>query len=204
MLCRESYQGTSHTLITNCGFTKKKALQIESKYHELYKVADDWLQDLIDQAKKIGYIPLAFGGRIRTPILAQETKSKMSYAAQKEARSAGNAATQSYCSLTLRALNEFMERVWASKYRYKIFPAGTIHDAGYFLIKDEIGIVHWFNKNLIECMAWQELPEIMHPTIKISSSLEIYWPAWNSKIKIPNNASKQEIKTICQTAKRKK
>jgi DNA polymerase-1 len=188
----------------NCGFTEDTAKQIEAKYHDLYAVADTWIQDLIQKAEKCGYIPLAFGGRIRTPLIAQSAgKGRMRpYKAQEEERSAGNAATQSYCVLTLRAMNEFMERVWASPYKYDILPTATIHDSIYPMVKDDVHAVKWVNDNLIDCMAWQELPELKHPTIKISSGLEIYWPNWARAIAIPNHASEQEIKAICDEAKK--
>lgn len=186
--------------MNNCGFSEEKAKAIEARYHELYKVADEWLNGLIQKAKTTGYIPLAFGGRIRTPLLKAST-TRLTPIAQKEARSAGNAATQSYCALTLRALIEFMERVWDSPYKHDILPVNTIHDANYLLVRDQIGIVHWVNQNLIDCMAWQELPELQHPDIKLTANVEIYWPDWNHKIKIPNNASKAEIKQLCSTFK---
>jgi len=196
-----TYGGSFHTLMKNCGFTKPQAKQIEKMYHQLYTVADKWVDNLVEQAKKIGYIPLAFGGRIRTPLLAKTVgKVKVPFAAQKEARSAGNAATQSYCFLTQRAMNEFRERVWASPYIYTILPAATIHDAAYYMGQDNADLIKWANDNLIDCMAWQQLPELMHPTIKISSGLEIYWPSWGNKVKIPNNASKQQIKALCLKA----
>ena len=197
--------GTNHTLMKNCGFTETMAKQIEAKYHELYAVADAWIQDLITKAEDCGYIPLAFGGRIRTPLIAQTVSKgkKRPFNAQKEERSAGNAATQSYCALTLRAMNEFMERVWDSPYKYKILPSATIHDAIYALSVDSIEIVMWINKNLIECMAWQDLPELQHPTIRISSSLELYWPHWGQPIAIPKEATAAEIRAVCEPIKQK-
>ena len=94
------------TLMKNCGFSKEKAKQVEAKYHELYAVADAWIANLVKKAEKCGYIPLAFGARIRTPVIAQSIGNTKStpYAALKEARSAGNAGTQSYCVLTIRAM----------------------------------------------------------------------------------------------------
>ena len=160
------YGGTWHTMVKNAGFPEDQAKQIEDRYHELYKVSDEWVADLVEKAKICGYIPMAFGARIRTPLLAKcvpGTDYKMPYGAKKEARSAGNAATQSYCVLTLRALNEFMERVWNSPYRYEILPSATIHDSIHLLIKDSAEILHWVNMNLIECMAWDDLPELKHP-----------------------------------------
>lgn len=186
--------------MTKCGFSEEKAKKIEARYHRLYKVADDWVADLVEKAKDIGYIPLAFGGRIRTPLLAKTVGKgrAIPFMAMSEARSAGNAATQSYCILTLRAMVEFFERVWASEYWDKIFPAGTIHDAIYLVWKDSAEVTKWVNDNLIDCMAWQDLPEIQHDVVKISSALDIFWPNWANEIGLPNGASTQEIKIICK------
>lgn len=198
------YGGTYMTLMNNSGFSEDEAKRIETRYHKLYKVADTWVQNLIEEAKNIGYIPLAFGGRIRTPLLAKTVgKGKSTpFAVKAEGRSAGNAATQSYCILTMRAFNEFMERVWKSPYKYSILPSGTVHDSIYLVIHDSAEILKWVNDNLIDCMAWQELDELKHPTVKISSSLEVYWPSWAHTIEIPNKASKNEIKSICANAQK--
>lgn len=197
-----TYQGTWLTVMNNCGFSEEEAKRIEANYHELYKVSDTWTEDIIERAKNTGYVKLAFGGRIRTPLLAKTVGNGRSvpFSAKAEARSAGNAATQSYCVLTLRAFNEFLERVWESPYKYDILPAGTIHDAIYLMVRNSAEIAKWMNNNLIDCMAWQELEEIKHPQIKISSGLEVFWPSWANAIDIPNNASKQEIKSICKDA----
>ncbi len=192
------YLGTFHTLMTNCGFSEEMARSIEEKYHELYEISDAWLADKIETAKVTGFITMAFGGRIRTPLL--HGAKKLSYLAEKEGRSAGNAATQSYCVLTLRAMNEFIERVWSSPYRLDILPVATIHDAIYLMVRNNSNIVKWVNDNLIDCMAWQELPEIKHDIVKISSSLEVFYPNWGNAIEIPNNAKKADIRLICDRA----
>ena len=187
-------------MMKNCGFSEEQAKQIESRFQEFYKVADAWAANLIEEGKTSGYIPMAFGARIRTPLLAKcvtGTNKKIPYEALKEARSAGNAATQSYCVLTLRALNEFMERVWASPYRYKILPAITVYDSLYFLVFNSVKIIKWVNDNLIECMAWDDLPELKHPIVKISSAMEVFWPSWANAIAIPKKGSTQEIMTAC-------
>jgi len=195
-----TYGGTYITLMKNCGFSKAQAQAIEAKYHELYKVADQWVADLVEKAKDIGYIPLAFGGRIRTPILAKTIgKGRVvPFHAQAEARSAGNAGTQSYCFLTIRAYNEFMERVWKSPYRYKILPAATIHDAIYIVWKETATITKWVNDNLIDCMKWQDLPELVHPIIKMSAELELFWPDWSNGIGVPPDISEDEIRIVCK------
>ena len=200
-----TYGGTFITLMKNCGFSKAQAKAIEAKYHELYTVADQWVADLVEQAKSTGYIPLAFGGRIRTPILAKTIgKGRIvPFHAQAEARSAGNAGTQSYCFLTIRAYNEFMERVWNSPYRYKILPAGTIHDAIYLVWQENAAVTKWVNDNLIDCMKWQKLPELVHPTIKMSSELDIFWPNWSNGIGVPPDISEDEIRVVCKEGAQK-
>jgi len=197
--------GTYITLMKNCGFTEAEAKSVEANYHTLYKESDAHMAAVIETAKTTGYVPLIFGARIRTPLLAQTVgKGRIiPYAAEEEARSAGNAYTQSYCWLTLRAFNEFIERLWASEYWDKIFPSATIHDAIYLLCLNSAKALKWANDNLIECMAWQELEELKHPTIKISSGLEVYWPSWKDAISIPNGATEAELKQICKEAESK-
>ena len=192
------YSGTYMTLMNNCGFSETEAKAIEANYHELYKVSDQWTADLVKKAKKTGYIPLAFGGRIRTPILAKTVGHGriVPFAAKAEARSGGNAATQSYCILTIRAMNEFMQRVWDSPYKYDILPSATIHDSIYLLFKDNCIITKWVNDNLIECMLWCELPELQHPVVKMGAEFDIYYPHWAKSCTLPNNANKDEIRKI--------
>lgn len=159
-----------------------------------------WVQEKLQQATKDGYVTLAFGLRLRTPLLAQSilnTTSTMNEASQ-EARTAGNALSgQSYGLLNNRAIIAFMKKVWASKWRTDIKPVALIHDAIYLLIKDDIECVKWVNDNLIEEMSWQELPEIQHPDVHLGAELDIYYPTWNNAITLPNNISEEEILAIC-------
>lgn len=195
-----TYQGTFITLMKNLGFDEATAKQIEANYHELYQVSDAWVQDKLNEAARTGYVTLAFGLRLRTPLLSQTLRGKRStpYEADAEGRSAGNALGQSYGLLTNRSMNAFMKRVWASKYRLDIKPVAMIHDANYLVIRDDIEVVTWVNKTLIEEMQWQELPEIQHPTVKLGAALDIFWPTWASPITLPNNASEEEIRATCE------
>lgn len=195
-----TYQGTYLTLMINLGWSMEKAKKVEAAYHELYKVSDQWVQDRLQQASKDGFVTVAFGLRVRTPLLAQCVYGpRMPREAQAEARTAGNALGQSYCQLTNRAAVEFWQRVWASPYRTKILPCALIHDAIYALIWDDLEVVAWVNKNLIECMRWQELPDIQHDTVKIGASLELYWPNWSKAAVLPNDCDAETIvKTVNQ------
>lgn len=193
------YSGTKFTLMNNCGFSEQEAQQVEKGYHEMYKVSDEWVANKIKQAEQQGYLDSAFGLRIRTPVLAKSIlgNSKTPYLATAEARSVGNAVSgQSFGMLTNRALNEFMERVWKSEYSLDIFPVATIHDAIYLVIKDNINVVKWVNDNLIDCMSWQELPELQHDKIKLTAELGLFYPNWANEITLPNKASRKQIKEI--------
>jgi DNA polymerase-1 len=110
---------------------------------------------------------------------------------------------QSYGLLNNRAAVEFFEKVWASKYRYDIKPVALIHDAIYILMRDNLEIVEWANRELIKSMQWQELPELQHPTVKLGAALDIYWPSWANAITLPNGASKEDIQTLCRSAREK-
>lgn len=195
-----TYQGTYTTLMNNNGFSEAEARQIEQNYHQMYAQSDAWLQDKLALCQAQGYIDVAFGLRIRTPVMGKSIlgSSKTPQLAQREARSVGNAISgQSYCQLTNRAVNEFMQRVWASEYRYDIMPVCLIHDAIYLMIKNDVKIVKWVNDNLIECMTWQELPELQHKTVKLEAELDIYHPTWATNITLPNHSSEEEILSAC-------
>lgn len=197
-----TYQGTWITLVNNLGWTEEVAKKIEANYHELYKVSDQYVQARLKQASIDGYVEVAFGLRVRTPLLKQVVfgSSKMPFEAAAEGRTAGNALGQSYGLLNNRAAVEFFQKVWASPYRYQILPVALIHDAIYILIADDIEVVEFANRELIKSMRWQELPEIQHPTVKLGAALDIFYPSWAYPITLPNDASQAEIKETCDKA----
>lgn len=198
-----TYQGTYHTLMANLGWEEAKAKAIETAYHELYKVSDAYVQSRLMQASKDGYVEVAFGLRVRTPLLKQVifNGAKMPYEAAAEGRTAGNALGQSYGLLNNRAAVEFMQKVWASPYRYDIKPVALIHDAIYLLIRDDVRVVEWANRELIKSMQWQELPEIKHDTVKLGAALDIFWPDWAHPTTLPNDADQETILKVCREAK---
>lgn len=190
-----TYDGTYVTLMTGSGFDIDKAKLIEARYHELYVVSDKWVANKLDQAAIDGYVTVAFGLRVRTPLLKQVIRktSKTPYEAQAEGRSAGNALGQSWCLLNTRAWMAFMRKVRASKYRLDIRPCSQIHDAGYALIRDDIRAVKYANDELVKEVEWQEHPDIKHDEVKLSGKLGIFYPNWSQEITIPNKASKAQI-----------
>jgi DNA polymerase I len=191
-----TYQGTYHTLMNNCGFSKELAQAIETAYKGLYKVSIKWVNDKLEQATKDGYVTVAFGLRVRTPLLKQTVLNtrKTPREAQAEGRTAGNAMGQSYCMLNNRAASEFMGKVRKSKYRLDIKPCAHIHDAQYYLIRDAgFGPLMYMNEHLPKAVAWQDDPEIYHDKVKLSGSVEIFWPNWNHGFDIPNSANEDVI-----------
>lgn len=196
-----TYLGTYRTLMNNCGFSEQMARSIETNYHKLYKESDEYVAQRINQACKDGYVEVAFGLRIRTPLLAQSIlgSKRTMHEAEAEGRTVGNALGQSYGLLNNRAAVAFMKLVWASKYKYDIKPIALIHDAIYLLIRDNVEVVKWVNDNLIECMKWNELPEIQHEIVKLGAELDIFYSGWHQKVTIPNGATEAEIIAACKS-----
>lgn len=193
-----TYQGTWSTLVKNCGFSEEKAKSIEAKYHELYKVSDDWVADKLNQATRDGFITIAFGLRLRTPLLGQVIRGSRSTpaAAEAEGRTAGNALGQSWCLLNSRAGSEFMGKVRKSVHRLSIKPTSQIHDAGYFLMKDDIDVIVYANTHLVKAVQWQAHPDIYHPEVKLGGSLGLFYPNWTTEITLPNGASEADILNV--------
>lgn len=195
-----TYGGTWHGLMKNLGWTADYAKKIENAFHTMYSESIEWVQGHIKKACEVGYVTVAFGLRLRTPLLHQVIydRNNMPFAAQSESRTAGNALGQSYGMLNNRAAIEFREKVLMSEHLLNIHPLIHVHDSQYFMVPDDLPVVKWLNDNLIPCLSWQELPEIQHDTVKLSGSLEIHYPDWSHAIKIPNNATSSEIRNICK------
>jgi len=197
-----TYGGTYHGLCQNLGFEKPASLVIEANYHTLYVESDEWVFSRIKQASVDGYATVAFGLRVKTPVIEQcmMNTSKTPFEAQSEARTVGNAFGQSYGMLNNRAGIELQERTFDSEFRYDILPIAHIHDAQYFLVRDDVYAVEWLNHNLIECMEWCELPELQHPAVGLGGELSLFYPSWREDIELPNKASASEIRLTIKNA----
>lgn len=197
-----TYQGTFHTLMKNCGFSKSEAQRIEQNFKKLYKVSIDWVNAKLNQAGKAGYVTAAFGLRVRTPLLEQVIRgnSKTPYEAEAEGRSAGNALGQSWCLLNSRAWVEFMIKVRKSEFRLDIRPCAQIHDAGYAIVPDDPKVIAWVNEHLVKAVQWQDHPEIYHDQVKLGGEVSLYWPNWSHEITIPNGATEIDIPDIIDKA----
>lgn len=197
-----TYGGTYMGLMKNCGFSEEKAKTTEKRYHDLYVVSDMWVQAKLDEAAKTGYVTAAFGLRVRTPLLAQVLRGtcKTPYEAEAEGRTAGNALGQSWCLLNNRAGSEFMRKVRASEFRLDIRPSIHIHDAQYFMIRDNMDTLQYTNKHLVEAVNWQDHPDIAHPEVGLGGELSLFYPTWANEIEIPNHATPEEVHQTIQKA----
>jgi DNA polymerase I-like protein with 3'-5' exonuclease and polymerase domains len=189
-----TYAGTWSTLVKNCGFTEEQAKSIEARFHELYSVSDEWTAAKLSLAKDRGWTTLAFGLRLKTPVLkASVSGNARPQEAAAEERSAGNAFGQSYGLLNSRAAHAFMDRVIEAKLWNDIRPAAQIHDAQYYWVRKSVKLLKWVNDNLIPEMEWDELPELKHDQIKLGGNLIVYSPDWSTEITIRNGATYGEI-----------
>lgn len=194
-----TYAGTWKTLVNNCGFSEEKAKRIEAKYHELYSHSDKYVEEKLKKASKDGYVEVAFGLRVRTPMIAQVVwGTRIPYEAAAEGRTAGNALGQSYGLLNNRACNAFMQKVWDSPYRNDIKPVALIHDAIYIMVRDDPAVVEFANRELVKAMSWQELPEIAHDEVKIGAALDIFYPNWSKSVTLPIDANQEELYRVCK------
>ena len=197
-----TYGGTYMGLMKNCGFSEDKAKLTEKRYHDLYVVSDAWVQAKLDEAAKTGYVTAAFGLRVRTPLLSQVLRGtcKTPYEAEAEGRTAGNALGQSWCLLNNRAGSEFMRKVRTSEFRLDIRPSIHIHDAQYFMIRDNMDTLQYTNKHLVEAVNWQSHPDIAHPDVGLGGELSLFYPTWANEIEIPNHATPEEVHQTIQKA----
>lgn len=190
-----TYQGTKHALMKKYGFTQPEAEELVARYNLLYQVSIDWVNAKLDQAMQTGYITAAFGLRLRTPLLKQVIRgnSRTPFEAEAEGRTAGNALGQSWCLLNSRAGIEFNQKVRASKHCLDVRPCAQIHDAQYFLIKDDIETVMYTNEHLVKAVKWQDHPEIWHDEVKLGGELSVFYPSWAEEYTIPNDATEKQI-----------
>lgn len=191
-----TYDGDYGTLMRNYGFTEELARKCEESYKELYATSVAWVKAKKEEACKVGYGTIAFGLRIRTPMLHQVVlgTKKTPYQAEAEGRTLGNALGQSWCLLNTRAGSEFMGKVRASEFRLAIKPCAQIHDAQYYLVRDDIDAMHYVNTYVVEACQWQNDPEIWHDEVKLGGEFSVFWPTWAKEAVIPNYAPPELIR----------
>lgn len=194
------YMGTAYTLHKRTGFPMDQAKQIEESFHELYKVSGEFNAKNRKFMEKHGYVECAFGLKLRTPIIVKciMGNSSTPYEADKEARSANNAVTQSWGMLLNRAMNATNKRIEEAGYATRILPCNMIHDAGYFLVKDDPKCIQFLNDVLIQEMEWNDDDAIRSTEVPMKATLEI-GKSWDSQHPVPNKATLKEIRDVRAT-----
>lgn len=187
-----TYQGTWKTLVKNCGFPVDAAKRIEHGYCSLYQVSMLRLGEKLTLASKQGYLDVAFGVRVRTPLL-QKCGLSLSHS-QAEGRTVGNAWGQSYGLLNTRAGTAFLRRVRAEN--RPVYPCAQIHDAQYFMVPCDPQLIQWVNKHLTNEMRWQELDEIRHPDVGLSGELDVFRFSWSKGYTLRNDATLDDVKEV--------
>ena len=78
-------------------------------------------------------------------------------------------------------------------YKDRIRPCAQIHDAFYMMVPDDLEIIQYVNKYLVQETLWQNDPAIYHPEVGLGGELSIFYPTWAQELELPNGASEEEI-----------
>ena len=88
-----------------------------------------------------------------------------------------------------------MGKVRNSSYRLDSRPCAQIHDAQYYVIRDDMEILLYMNKHLVDAVKWQEDPLITHPDVKLGGELSVFYPSWVNEVSLPNDAPEDVLHT---------
>lgn len=194
-----TYQGSPLTLVKQLGFSKEEAQTIYDNFHELYKTSDEYINSRIQTAYKNGYVTAAFGLKIRTHVLGNSLyKAMPNNLIMKEERTAGNALGQSWGLLNDRAMNATLKRIDALGLSDSIVPVATIHDACYYLVRNDSYCLKVLNDIVVEESKWQEAEEIQHDEVGLEGALSVYYPNWATELKLPHNISIEDLEMLCE------
>lgn len=190
-----TYGGSEKGVDEKFGFGPEKSKEIYNNYHNLYVESDEYVARRLEEASNLGYVVLAFGLKLRCPLLASTVRNSKYTArgASEDERTLGNAMGQSYGMLNNRAMIATMDKVDQANLDLSIFPIAGIHDASYYIVDDDIEVVKFMNDTLIKEMQWQEDPAIAHDEVKLGAELDICFESWKDAVTIPNFASADEI-----------
>ncbi len=106
-----------------------------------------------------------------------------------------NAVTQSWGMLINRATIAHTKILFASEERKNVKPINTIHDALYFLVRDNSKSIKWLNDTLIPEMEWNDHDDIRSSDVPMAADLTI-GPSWLDQYKVKNDASIDDIETV--------
>ena len=189
------FLGTHTTLMNNQGYTEEKSKRLVEAYNSLYQVYFSRLKEITDRAGKDGYVRVAYGLQIDAPAIKKSvTGSKVTPSTvAAEVRSISNAVCQSYGQMNTFAADDFMRRVWDSKWKYDIQIQALIHDAIYLFVPQDLECIKWVNDNLIECMCMQMEDNIKGSPVILEAELDVHYPTWAQALTLSNNITVDEV-----------
>ena len=182
------YGSTEQGLVSNCGATPEDAKRIYTNYHQAYVKSLEWKNTKLNQAQKDGYVTVAFGLRVRTPVLAKMPNMSIG---QAEARTAGNALGQGWGMLNDRAMNEVLSQADKLGLSDDILPVNKIHDCCYYLVRNDIQTISTLNTLCTNAAKWQNHPDITHPDVGLSGQLDLFYPDWSTPITLPEECDEE-------------
>lgn len=192
-----TYSGTAITLEKNLGFSKEEARNIESSFKELYKHSIDWVHGKLVEASKVGYVTLAFGLRLRTPLIKKcGVNGDIPKIAAAEARTVGNALGQSWGLLNTRAAIEVaneLEKPENQWLRDNIRPVAHIHDAQYYIVTANDSVITRFNQILQKAVNWNKHPDIYHPEVGLGGNLSLFIDSWADELELPVQFNTEQL-----------
>lgn len=189
------YGSTEKGLVINCGATPEDAKRIYANYHEAYKVSLEWKTQKLNQAQKNGYVTVAFGLRVRTPVLAKLPNTAIG---QAEARTAGNALGQGWGMLNDRAMNEVLNQIDLMGLSEAVLPVNKIHDCCYYLVKNDTTTINILNTLCVKAASWQAHEDIYHPEVGLSGQLDLFYPDWSHPITLPEECNEEQLITLVE------
>jgi len=94
-----------------------------------------------------------------------------------------------------RAMIATNRHIEEAGYGEHILPINMIHDAGYFLVKDDPIYVQFLNTVLIEEMRWQADPLIASEDVTMEAEAE-FGKSWDKLYPLKNKATISEINDV--------
>lgn len=117
----------------------------------------------------------------------------MSNLASAEARTAGNALGQGWGVLNDRAMNEVIDNIDSLGLTEDILPINKIHDACYYLVRNDIDIILKLNELTTKAAKWQDHPVIAHNEVHLSGQLDLFYPDWAHPITLPEECTEEQL-----------
>ena len=94
-----------------------------------------------------------------------------------------------------RAMNATNARIEEAGYSADILPCNMIHDAGYFLVRNNPECIKFLNDVLIKEMEWNDDAKIKSTNVPMKASLEV-GKSWDKLTQLNNNATLEEINEL--------